>query len=230
MSTEPRGKVFLTYDSGMTKDDSDKILKDVIHIFKNAEKQGFSVSMDSYGPAHNDSVRHAIAKNFEEVCAFFSVPQNFYLKKKYFEFWKYYSRSDPLCWKSRSCRAYRIVCLLWSLTKTSVLRLFTVCINLIGPGRLRTCSFWIPPKLTSLLHTHTLTDYGYCSDNVMTVRACIYPQLRRMIVFMWSAAGALCTDLHLADVLLAGERSEPAASAHLYQQRSPHLQTHAEGV
>ena len=65
----------------MTKDDSDKILKDVIHIFKNAEKQGFSVSMDSYGPAHNDSVRHAIAKNFEEVCAFFSVPQNFYLKK-----------------------------------------------------------------------------------------------------------------------------------------------------
>ena len=85
------------------------------------------------------------------------------------------------------------------------------------------------PKINFLV-AHTHTDYGYCSDNVMTVRACIYPQLRRMIVFMWSAAGALCTDLHLADVLLAGERSEPAASAHLYQQRSPHLQTHAEGV
>ena len=67
LCTETRGKLFLTYDSGMTQEESDKIIKDVVHIHKNAERQGFVVSMDSYGPARDERVRHAIVRNFNEV-------------------------------------------------------------------------------------------------------------------------------------------------------------------
>ena len=63
---EPRGRVFVTYDTGVTGDDWDRILKDVVHIRTNVKNNQFSVTMDT-ASNNSEPVRKAIRKNFEEV-------------------------------------------------------------------------------------------------------------------------------------------------------------------
>ena len=64
---EKRGKVFITYDTGRTKADSDEIVRAVSNLKKNASNNQFEVTLDSWGPAPSPEATRAIFRNFVQV-------------------------------------------------------------------------------------------------------------------------------------------------------------------